>query len=561
MDKQFTTSIYNQYKTTDFNISLDNLNPLRELSPEVLKNLEEMQKQLYIKYKEKIQTYFENPYADENRVASPEELGVTFENRLKIKIRPVLYNGGGDPHRGIIKEMATRLGFDSTNIISTNKSDVGILDLLRALPSDSNVLGIIEEIMCNRWSAWPFVLVVSAIPTNPTILDLLNILLQEVNLEPNSTLVQLLRTLPPDQALFSLLLSFFGFDPRTNVDELIQRALENEGVIGILKRAFLATGVPDLLDVFIVCTVLQGLPKGASLDDFLHMLPDSIDLEALLNEFFLNVEHGKVISVPNTGDNLPTLSIVTAPLTDLEILTLQLNKLLDSLLGEDFPLTLDDLPFDICEDRGDVLSQRTEAVSALSDSDKQGRAGEVDGTVQEDVSDIRCILVELQILQVILAILNFLKKILMIERTVLAVLYPIIDMIIKVIEAIFNPAKRNRLIFDLAGQIFSLVIAWMRDYVMELLGSLDLNCLVASSQSVVAQVMGTIKSVKDVGSDWNSFVNFQTTQLKKVEAFNERIDKIAETPWDKRLREQDAEKRLSAQKIVKDYFKGKFSSF
>ena len=559
MDKQYTTSVYNQYKTSDFAISSDNLNPLRELSPEAIKNLEEMQKQLYIKYKEKIQAYFENPYIDENRVESPEELGVMFENRTKIKVRPAIYNGNGELHRGIVQEMGQRLGFDVISVINANKADVGILDLLRALPPDSDVLGVIKELMCQRWSAWPFIVGISSIPSNPTVLDLLNILLQEGNLD--SSVTQLLRDLPPEQGVFALLMHLFGVDPQTDLDEIFKSGIEKEGVIGVLKRAFVATGIPDLLDVFVVCNLLSNTPPSTSLDDFLHSLPDSIDMKALLNEFLLNVEHEVVVSVPSIGGKTPALSIVSTPLTDLEVLTLQLNNLLDSLLGEDYPLTLDDLPFDICQDRGDILSQRTESLIALSQQDQAGSAGRVDDAAKEETSDLKCILIELQILQVILAILNFLKTILKIERVFLAVVYPIIEMIIRIIEAIFNPSKRIRLVLDLAGQIFSIIIAWLRDYVMELLGSLDLNCLVTSSQAAVSEIMGTIRSVKDVGSEWQSFANFQTTQIRSAQIVTERVEKLTDTPWDQRLQEQDAERMKTTQKVVKDYFKGKFSSF
>ena len=267
-------------------------------------------------------------------------------------------------------------------------------------------------------------------------------------------------------------------------------------------------------------------------------------------------------------------------LSPAEILALDLMKILDAFLGG-VPIGLDDLPIDICGDRsavsggeGGTSSTGNAGAGGTGSNAASGNIGGAGsilnipgvGSIEMGGSDMNCIMVELEFLKVLFAILTILKKIIMIERKVLSKIYPIIDFIVKIIEAIFNPSKRARLILDLAGQVLAIVISWLFDFISKLLGNLDLECLASTSIATFRQIMGAVAGVKDVGSEFNSLIEFNKSQYKK-------IAKITATTW-KTIKEgtgKDADKKaieaLQQQaptinlNTVKDYFVGRFTVF
>jgi hypothetical protein len=191
-------------------------------------------------------------------------------------------------------------------------------------------------------------------------------------------------------------------------------------------------------------------------------------------------------------------------------------KMLNAFLGGE-PISFDELPFDICGDRS---TRSTTSGSGSSDTGSSGEtagsivgAGSVTGTGAStgsaaSNSDLACIMVELQYLQAILALLGIVKKIIALEQLILAFIYPILEIVTMIVSCILNPAARTQLIMMLVGQAMSFIISFLTDMLSQLLGNLNLDCLLSSSMAAVQSVVGTVASVRDAGSEVRSFVSF-----------------------------------------------------
>lgn len=252
----------------------------------------------------------------------------------------------------------------------------------------------------------------------------------------------------------------------------------------------------------------------------------------------------------------------------LSQLAFDLMKILDAFMGG-VPIGLDDLPFDICGDRTTV------AGGTGTGGNYGNMAGGVGGTgvgssgasgaksQASASSDLQCLMIELEFLKTIMSLLTFIKKVIQIERKILAILYPIIDIITKIINAIFNPGERKRIIMDLVGMAIAIAISWLFDFIQNLIGGLDLNCLAASSMSVVRSLLGTVAGVKDVGSDAKAFIDFQTVTQKKLMA----VKKKTQATLDLGMPTSDAELQEiqtlapESAKLLVDHFRGSFVAF
>ena len=60
----------------------------------------------------------------------------------------------------------------------------------------------------------------------------------------------------------------------------------------------------------------------------------------------------------------------------------------------------------------------------------------------------------------------------------------------------------------LVGQAMAFIISFLTDMLSQLLGNINLDCLLSSSMSAVQSIVGTVASVRDAGSEARSFVSF-----------------------------------------------------
>jgi len=201
-------------------------------------------------------------------------------------------------------------------------------------------------------------------------------------------------------------------------------------------------------------------------------------------------------------------------------------KVIDAFL-EGSPITLDDLPFDICGDRsgggdGSDESPGGETVEGTTNKTPGGAnytpgltgAGNTGSTNAASLgrdtaaSDIKCVMVEIQLLMLIFELIRFVQNLLALEKRALAFIYPYVEFAQMVVACILNPAMRQQLIMALVGQGMSVIIGFLTNQVSQLLASLDLECLMSNVMSKVQAVLGTINGVGDLGSSVGSFVSF-----------------------------------------------------
>lgn len=206
-------------------------------------------------------------------------------------------------------------------------------------------------------------------------------------------------------------------------------------------------------------------------------------------------------------------------------------KVIDAFLGGE-PVTLSDLPFDICNDRGGGagggagISGTGSSITAGGAANTSGLtgAGSTGSTFLPSsgsataANDTKCVMVELQMLQAIFGIITFIKRLLAIEQAALAYIYPFIEFIQMVIACILNPAMRQQLIMAVVGQVLALIITFLTNTVAQWLGSLNLDCLMSNVMSVVQQALGSINGVGDLGSAVGSLVSFNANAVAGAEA-------------------------------------------
>lgn len=207
-------------------------------------------------------------------------------------------------------------------------------------------------------------------------------------------------------------------------------------------------------------------------------------------------------------------------------------KVIDSFLGGT-PITLDDLPFDICNDRssssGSASSSTTGGTTAQGATNagatmSSGLAGASKGVSSSDAtgsaaesSDLRCVMVELQMLQAIFQIIAFIKKILAIEKSALSYAYPFIEFVQMVVACILNPSMIPQVVMSVVGQALAAIIGFLTNMISKWLGSLNLDCLMSNTLAGIQGILGTINGVGDMGSAVGSFVTFNANGIAAAE--------------------------------------------
>jgi hypothetical protein len=199
-------------------------------------------------------------------------------------------------------------------------------------------------------------------------------------------------------------------------------------------------------------------------------------------------------------------------------------KVIDAFLG-DTPVTLDDLPFDICSDRSGGKVAGTPGVTpgganyttGLIGSGNTGNTNAASTGSGTSMSDMKCVMVEIQLLMFIFELIKMVQKLLALEKRALAFIYPYIEFAQMIVACILNPAMRQQLIMALVGQGMSMIIGFLTNQVAQWLASLNLECLMSNVMSKVQSVLGTINGVGDLGSAVGSFVSFNANIVAGAE--------------------------------------------
>lgn len=188
-------------------------------------------------------------------------------------------------------------------------------------------------------------------------------------------------------------------------------------------------------------------------------------------------------------------------------------KAMNAFLGGE-PITLDDLPFDICNDRLpiDIPTGATPGgatiSSGLTGADSTGNDRNPSIGKADTLTDVKCVMVEIEMLQIIFKILAFIKTLMDMEKVALSIIYPYIQFIQMVVACILNPAMLQQLALSLVGQAIAAFVSFLTDMLVQLLGNLNLDCILSNSLFSVQQVLGTIRAVGDTGSEVGSFIKF-----------------------------------------------------
>ncbi len=200
-------------------------------------------------------------------------------------------------------------------------------------------------------------------------------------------------------------------------------------------------------------------------------------------------------------------------------------QIVDSFLGGE-PITLSDLPFDICGDRTGETGEAegsssttpggATVTSGLTGADNTGTQNSPSLGDASTSSDMKCIYLELEMLQAVFKLLEFVRWAIGLEKKALALIYPYIEFIQMVVACILNPAMRQQLIMSLVGQVWAVIISFLTDSLAKMLGNLNLDCLLSNSMSSVQQVMGAVAAVTDTGSAVGSFINFNANTVSKA---------------------------------------------
>jgi hypothetical protein len=223
---------------------------------------------------------------------------------------------------------------------------------------------------------------------------------------------------------------------------------------------------------------------------------------------------------PVYGSDVSTKQAVLAMLNSLE-----------SLLGSDV-MSLGALPIDLCSDRGfggfasDTGGSGTSAPGFLTTAgdslnSSAGQPGSLRGNANNEQDALSCLLIELQWLAQILSLLGVVATFMEIERQFMATYWPIISIIVMMAGLWLNPATLEKITQYLAGLATSTLLHILVGLIQEFINSLNLDCLLGASLSVISQVFGTIGVVNTAASDLKSFVDFnnptkainQTVQL------------------------------------------------
>ncbi len=171
------------------------------------------------------------------------------------------------------------------------------------------------------------------------------------------------------------------------------------------------------------------------------------------------------------------------------------------------PVTVDELPFDLCNDRGQQ-DQNAFEMGLTGGGAGITLTGILTGAGTLGLGQLpigtQCLQLQLEWLQQILAILNFINVIVAYEQYVIAFIYPIYQIIAKVVGLFFNPALMNELVMDLVGIAIAAILDFVMDFIQTLLGSLNLECLFNTSLAALQKALGLGSGIYNASRQWGT---------------------------------------------------------
>ena len=196
------------------------------------------------------------------------------------------------------------------------------------------------------------------------------------------------------------------------------------------------------------------------------------------------------------------------------------------------PITLADLPFDICGDNPYLASSSgaiplagtsgstpagASITTGLMGAGNMGNTNNASLGSPQSTSDTECAMVELQLLQVIFQIIAFIEKLLGIEKRALSYIYPYIEIAEQAVACYLNPSMIPQMILSAAGQAQAAIYGLIMPMVAQLIANLNLECLLSEVMSSLQQILGSIAGITDIGSELGSFVSFNANVIAGAE--------------------------------------------
>jgi hypothetical protein len=196
------------------------------------------------------------------------------------------------------------------------------------------------------------------------------------------------------------------------------------------------------------------------------------------------------------------------------------------------PVTLADLPFDICGDNPYLASSNgttppagtstatpagANITTGLIGANATGSSTEPSLGSAQPSSDTECAMVELQLLQVVFQIIAFIQTFLGIEKRALSYIYPYVEIAEQAVACYLNPSMIPQMILSAAGQAQAAIYGLIMPMVAQLIANLNLECLLSEVMSAVQQILGSIAGVTDIGSELGSFVSFNANVIAGAE--------------------------------------------
>lgn len=208
---------------------------------------------------------------------------------------------------------------------------------------------------------------------------------------------------------------------------------------------------------------------------------------------------GTVVSqLPPARPDPPTQPLINPIGEELD----RLKEVVDKLLGGD-PVTLDDLPFDLCTDRSvDPGDLETTGLSDEGQDQEEWRTpADIEEDAAEEQNDVEgehaCTSTLKELLEQISAFIEIVNGIVAFEQQVLAYVYPIVQQVQKIVAIWLNPAMTAELVQDLVGAATAMGIEFLTEQVRKFIESLNLSCFIEGTQDAIRDLFGVIAGVGD----------------------------------------------------------------
>lgn len=223
---------------------------------------------------------------------------------------------------------------------------------------------------------------------------------------------------------------------------------------------------------------------------------------------------------------------------------------LSGLLGDEV-MTMDDLPFDICAGLIDDFDQHIAGTYDALRQRGQGTGNQENGGTGTGASgvgrgssdsaiqdDLACFVEELGLLRILMALVEFMRRLAMIQQRILAIVFLIIRAATLIAQAWVNPSAIAELVQELANAGIAAAAEVLQQVIKTIWDALDLDCLMKQSLASVRELMGSVGVVTDAGAQAKSFLQLNNRALGEIERTRRLVS--------------DAFKSKSLEEVLKD---------